>query len=74
MHARFVPTVLGALLAPLSAERPRSPAGALHSAIGPESALGAAARRGAPRGPRRRRKAFTRLYPRDFWYVGEIAK
>ncbi len=70
MHARFVP-VLGALLAPLGGATPL-PAGALQFAIGPESALGAY--EGELRAAHGADAKLTRLYPRDFWYVGEIAK
>ncbi len=70
MHARFVP-VVGAVLPPLGGASPL-PAGALEFAIGPEAALGAYD--GELRAARGGDVKMTRLYPRDFWYVGEFAR
>jgi predicted Zn-dependent peptidase len=70
MHARFVP-VLGALLPPLGGASPL-PAGALHFTIGPEPQL--AAYEGELRAAGGSGAKLVRLYPRDFWFVGDFAR
>jgi Zn-dependent M16 (insulinase) family peptidase len=71
IHARLVP-MFGAVLPSLPAPSP-APADAVHFVVGPEAQL-AAYERELSRG-RGAAAQLTRLYPRDFWYVGDpVAK
>jgi Zn-dependent M16 (insulinase) family peptidase len=70
MHRRFVP-VLAALLPPLAGRAP-PPSGAVHFTIGPEARI--AAYEAALRADGGSEATVVRIYPRDFWFTGEIAR
>ncbi len=70
MRARFVP-VLGALLPPLGGSSPLPP-GTLHFTIGPEPQL--TAYEGELRAAGGNNAKLVRIYPRDFWFVGDFAR